>query len=466
MITKIYIDGFKSFNNFEMQFSPMTVVAGANASGKSNLFDALRLLASLAEEDNLKKAFKAQRGEFTELFTQFAGGEYARQMTFMVEMLVNAQVKDAWGNTAKLKYTRLRYELQIRRYTNNLGMEDLEVVKEDLRNLKSDEDKWIKLIPKAYRDTWRPPVKTGRRGTPYMETILENEVLTVLVPQDGTQGNKRRFPLKQASRTVLSSFDTIDFPHVLAAKEEMRAWRFLQLNPEVLRRPTDKNSGEDRISTNGDNLAGALFRIKNEELGFDILNQIANKLQTFLPSFVELRIEDDKERNQYLISLLDREGKVYSSRVLSEGSLRILALCIIEFDKQFSGLLCFEEPENGIHPSLIPSMYQLLHDLSSDFEDENSPLRQVIVNTHSPVLVKVLSEKSREDNLVGLWFSKVIDRVSDVEKQRRKLSVTEVIPVQKDGQGVLDFPEKATKLSTVMVEQYLETMKPEKQAHL
>lgn len=46
MLTRIEIDGFKSFTNFSMDFSPLTVIAGLNASGKSNLFDALHLLAA------------------------------------------------------------------------------------------------------------------------------------------------------------------------------------------------------------------------------------------------------------------------------------------------------------------------------------------------------------------------------------------------------------------------------------
>ena len=51
MITHIKINGFKSFQNFEMTFTPLTIVAGVNASGKSNLFDALQLLSRLAETD-------------------------------------------------------------------------------------------------------------------------------------------------------------------------------------------------------------------------------------------------------------------------------------------------------------------------------------------------------------------------------------------------------------------------------
>jgi len=145
MITYIKINGFKSFHEFEMEFSPFTVIAGTNASGKSNLFDALKLLSRLADTDNLKKAFKEQRGEFLELFTLYGENIYASEIDFAVEMLVNYKVKDAWGNEATLKYTRLRYELKIRRFTNPTGIEDLEVAYERLENLRHQEDKWIRL---------------------------------------------------------------------------------------------------------------------------------------------------------------------------------------------------------------------------------------------------------------------------------------------------------------------------------
>ena len=87
MLTYIKINGFKSFHNFEMEFTPLTVIAGVNASGKSNLFDALQLLASLAETD-LKTAFRQQRGDPKELFTQFGEEEYVSEMEFIVESFI------------------------------------------------------------------------------------------------------------------------------------------------------------------------------------------------------------------------------------------------------------------------------------------------------------------------------------------------------------------------------------------
>jgi predicted ATPase len=417
MITYIKINGFKSFHNFEMEFRPFTVIAGANASGKSNLFDALKLLGRLAETDNLKKAFKEQRGEFIELFTQYGENQYATEITFAVEMLVNRTVTDAWGNEAELKYTRLRYELKIKRFTNSLGIEDLAVTYEHLENLKHREDKWIQLLPKNRLENWRPKVKQGKRAIPYIKTEIEGGKPTVLVHQDGAPGG-RRFPLNNATRTVLSSFNTVDFPQVLIAKEEMRSWKFLQLNPKDLQQPTDKNSGDDVISESGQNLAAALYRIKQEDSY--TLKEISRKFQTFLPDFVEVDVIDDTENKQYLIKLKDKDKKEYTSRVLSEGTLRILALCILEYDNKHTGLLCFEEPENGIHPFRIETMAKLLKDLSVDFADIEMPLRQVIVNTHSPALVAHIN-RWQHDNNVSIWYAEMRDRVTDLQNKRVKL---------------------------------------------
>lgn len=457
MITYIKINGFKSFHNFEMEFTPFTVIAGANASGKSNLFDALTLLSRLSESDNLKKAFNEQRGEFIELFTQYGDDKFASEMEFEVEMLVNKNVKDAWGNEGKLKYTRLKYELSIKRVTNLSGIEDLLVSKENLIKLNHQEDKWTKIIPQKTLEFWRPKVVTGPRGIPYIQTDIENGLPTVLVSQDGTTGNKRRFPLNNATRTVLSSFDTIDFPHVFAAKEEMKSWKFLQLNPEDLRQATSKNNGEDTISISGKNLAAALYRIKQEDPY--VLKEISRKLNKFLPNFTEVDVFDDKENKQYLIKLKDVEKKEFSSRVLSEGTLRILALCILEFDDKHTGLLCFEEPENGIHPFRIKPMIELLKDLSVDFNGENIPLRQVIVNTHSPILVGNMM-KWESDKNVSIWYAQMRNTITEINKKRIKISLTKINRVIKDDSSPqlnLIISEQDRKLTLSIVNEYLQT---------
>ncbi|HBV15131.1 AAA family ATPase [Chryseobacterium carnipullorum] len=451
MITKIKINGFKSFHNFEMTFTPFTIIAGTNASGKSNLFDALELLSKLADSDNIKKALQSQRGDFLELFSMYDKGIYAEIMEFEVEMLVNQKVKDAWGNEAFLKYTRLQYQLNIRRFINNSGLEDVEVIHEKLINLKKDnEDRWIKIIPKDKIELWRPKVEGNRGGKPYLDTIKKNGIDTVVIHQDGSKGTFRQIPIVNANRTVLSSIDNVDFKHVLAAKEEMKSWKFLQLNPDDLREPTNKNNGEDQITSSGKNIAAALYRIS---ITNDIaLKEISRKLNKFLPQFVEVKIFDDKENRQFIIKLIDVDKKEYTSRVLSEGTLRILTLCILEYDDNFGSLLCFEEPENGIHPARISTMLNLLADLSTDFLDDELPLKQVIVNTHSSVLIGEFWQSFKEDDNKSLWFSKMVTKMDVYKSEKIKFETTKLSPVDKNFIADL-FPDR--KVSILNVKDYL-----------
>ena len=456
MITYIKIHGFKSFHNFEMVFTPLTVVAGVNASGKSNLFDALQLLTRLAEVD-LKTAFSEQRGHPSELFTQYDEDDYATEMEFIVEMLVNRKVKDNWGGEVDLKYTRLRYQLKIKRESNIIGFENLYIVDERLENLKHNEDNWVKnYIPKTVLETWRPKV-TGRRAIPYINTEDKSGIATIVVPQDGQQGNKKVFPAKNASQTVLSSINTIDFKHILAAKQEMLSWKFMQLNPEYLREPTRQDMGiRDTITASGKNLAAALFRIKQDDEY--TLTAISRDLNNLLPNLTEVNVYDDKANRQFIIKVKGDDGREFSSRVLSEGTLRLLTLCVLQYDRQHTGLLCFEEPENGIHPFRIEAMARLLKELTVDFKDTEMPLRQVIVNTHSPVLVSQLINWQDDEN-VSIWLSQLTTIISTIEGKRIKMKSSNFHPVIKENkkQLTLFFSENEAKLTLSEVVEYLKT---------
>lgn len=457
MITKIEIDGFKSFKNFQMEFTPFTVVAGTNASGKSNLFDALHLLKKLTETD-LRTAFSGERGEPIELFTQYKENEYAEKILINVEMLVDKHISDNWGVEAVLKYTRLRYELTIERKKNKLGLDDLLVTHEELRNIKHDDDSWIgSFISYNCRYSWRPKVSSGRRGKPYIQTITNNNIISFKIPQDGKAGGKST-PGNAVSQTILSSINSVDFPHAFAAKEEIGKWKFLQLNPESLRQPS-KYLAKSSISSEGDNLAATLFRIKqNDE--FNIKN-ISRKLNNLLPNIVEIDVMDDKPNQQYLVKVKSEEGGEFTSRVLSEGTLRLLVLCVLLYDDTFNGLLCFEEPENGIHPSRINTMVELLNDLSIDFNDIESPLRQVIINTHSPTLVssalKLQSIDGTSKN--SIWFSRLVSKKITHKTVSQMIKVTKMLPVIPNQQKNLDLfksSEEEQRLTLTEVKRYLE----------
>ena len=74
-----------------------------------------------------------------------------------------------------------------------------------------------------------------------------------------------------------------------------------------------------------------------------------------------------------------------------------MALAVLELDPEAQNLLCLEEPENGIHPERIPAMLKLLQDIATDIEEpigSDNPLRQVIINTHSPAVVAQVPDDS------------------------------------------------------------------------
>ncbi len=431
MITRIEISGFKSFHNFEMDFTPFTIIAGLNASGKSNLFDALELLSRLAQH-NLRDAFSNNRGAVNEVFS-LMGDHEVDSMTFAVEMLVNKSHTDNWGITKKINNPRLRYELEIKRLSKKIGHEELIVTYESLKKIKASDDYWVKMhIPKDFAAIWKS-TQSGGSSKPFIQTETKNEVQTIVLRQDSGQGGKNT-PVNTINQTVLSSVNDNNFPHVFAAKMEMANWRFMQLNPEELRKPTEKivNSSYT-ITHNGANLAAALYRIKEDDEY--LLTEISRELSKFLPDVASLDVNFDELRDLYTIMLTNKNGEVFSSRVLSEGTLRLLALAIIQFDNTHRGLLCFEEPENGIHPARIKLMADMLYGLSAQYDNEEISLRQVIVNTHSPILIKELLKFERDNN-VSIWLSKMI--TSTMVERKMRMRSTSMNRVPNSGQKTID----------------------------
>jgi len=419
VLTRIEIDGFKTFRDFALNLEPFQVIGGPNGVGKSNLFDAMQLLARLTEKD-LWTAFQASRGEAEELFSLRPGRKPVDEMRFAVELLIGSRVRDEWGRSEDLQDTRLRCELTIGREYDEKGQEHLRVRHESLKRILVGEDQWLDRHPEAKRNRF----VHSYRGTPFISTAEEEGVTTIALHQDGRKGRKRQMSAGPMERTVLGSVNTTEFPHVLAAREEMRQWRFLQLNPEVLRQP-DSIRGPTTLSANGNNLARTLARIGREEKY--ILNDISRDLSNLVPGLLNIEIEEDKARELYIIYANTQDECRFSSRTLSDGTLRLLALITLANDPQYNGVLCFEEPENGVHPFRVEQMVELLRSLTTDFtakEEAGWPMRQLLVNTHSPLLMAQLDDTE----LLFAYMPTRVDPADDGTATR----VTRIVPVHRE----------------------------------
>jgi len=122
--------------------------------------------------------------------------------------------------------------------------------------------------------------------------------------------------------------------------------------------------------------------------------EAANRLASLVPEVRRLRVEQDEARQQLSIrATVEGCPHELGPRSLSDGTLRYLALVVMQMDPQSGDVLCMEEPENGMHPSRMPDMIALLRDFVVDpnrAADDDNPARQVILNTHSPDVVRQL----------------------------------------------------------------------------
>ncbi len=407
MLTRLEVQGFKNLLDVTVDFGPFTCIAGANGIGKSNVFDVIDFLSHLAN-DTLIEASQRVRGSSglrgSDPRDLFWDGyhDHERKITLAAEMIVPAEVEDDLGAPAKATTTYLRYELALG-YASPEGegsVGRLVLLREVLRHInRSEAARRLRFEHNARR--FRDAVVIGRRqGVAYLSTEPRESGIVINVHGDGgSPGRPQPRAAGRAGRTVLSTITTNDYPTILAARREMQSWHRIALEPSALRAP-DGFSDPRVLAPNGQHLAATLYRIANEPRpGMPdpdpaaVYARVAGRLSDLSGVGAErISVEPDPVREVFTLMLEEKGGLRLPARALSEGTLRFLALCVLLEDPTSQGLICMEEPENGIHPANLPAMLQLVQDLAvdpSEAPEAGNPFRQVIINTHSPGVVQL-----------------------------------------------------------------------------
>jgi len=403
MITRLKVKGFKNLYDVELYFGPFTCVAGSNGVGKSNLFDALKFLGELASKTLLDAALSIReietdkRSKSLDIRNIFFndGEKYCDTIEFEVDMILPKNAIDDLGQTAEATTTFVTYSLEIKyNDENNPNVKNiLEITHEKLRQLNQTEYK--KVLQKiGFGKEWINSVSGGVKRS--ASSFIYTNGQSVSISQDQTRGRNKSLLLKSLPRTILSTASAIEMPTALVCKREMESWRFLQLEPSALRSADDVSEANQRIQANGAHLPATLYRlIYNEKIDNTVRTSIANRLTDLIDDIFEINVDKDEKRDILTLMLKGRDGNFLPASSLSDGTLRFLALSIIEADSTEQGLICLEEPENGIHPARIAAILKLLKDIAADtslpFGEDNS-LRQVIINTHSPLVVQEIDE--------------------------------------------------------------------------
>lgn len=374
MIVRVEAYGYRCLRGIRQSLAPFQVLIGPNASGKSAFLDVLAFLADLVREKEGVMAAVSQRAPDVRDLC------WMRQSD-MFELALEASIPEHLQRRRNGHFARVRYEVRVGTHPGSgetgLLEEHLwlkpETISEDMTrqygpfpNFRYPDP----IIGKKRRSGWRHVLqKKAESGNDYFrsETSGWNNLFR-LGPRRSALANlpedEERFPVSIWFRRLL-----------------LEGVQQITLNSAALRRPSPPGSPR-RFVPDGSNLPWVVRDL--EENAPDRLRDWIDHIRTALPDVKSIRtVERPEDRHRYLV--LDYiTGLQAPSWLVSDGTLRLLALTVLAYIPRLEGVYLIEEPENGIHPRAVETVLQSLSSVYG---------AQVLLATHSPVILGLTDPK-------------------------------------------------------------------------
>lgn len=346
-IRQIRLDGFLSFapGSAPIELLPLNVLIGPNASGKSNLLEAFSLLAQLPQGDAFQAALRAGggasewlwRGGSASTIEVAVNGEQGRQLDYKITWAPRG-VGGAQANILDESFVELP----------TANGREMTYFRTDGRNV---------IVATRYIGPSGP--------APYSTESIDRQYFqdsTSILSQRNTPG---AYP------------DNIWLGGRFARMAEFREWSFGRASAPRSAQRTDMPT--DELLPGGSNLGMMLQELAHRGR----LDDVNARLRKFLPRAERLTT---RIVGGALLPYLKEDGApdpIPATR-LSDGTLRFIALLVTLLSDPPPPVVCIEEPELGLHPDALSLVAELLV--------EASARTQLIVTTHSDVLVSSLTE--------------------------------------------------------------------------
>ncbi len=348
MLRRLTVRRFKSLRDVTVDLPRLGILFGANASGKSNLLEAVQALAWVGNARTLLDALGDPapiRGYASEAFSLHGTQLRADHGSFLLEA------------DMEIGEERYRYRIEPR-------------IDYKSGALTVSDEYLDKLSPSR---AWRNPAiermggalhirRKGKGAHPHQEPV------------------GLRYALLSDRRFSGPGYEGLD-----AVREELAKWRVHALEPQVAMRVERPPAAVSDIGVRGEFLAPFLNRLQVERP--EVYRNIARLLRAALPAVSDPKVELDAIHGVLRLSVR-QHGAEISSRILSEGTLRALALCATAVNPWGASLLAIEEPESGLDPLYLDRIGRLIAGLAQD--------RQVLVTTHSPLFVDAVLREVKE----------------------------------------------------------------------
>ena len=367
MITSIRLVNFKNFADETLRLGPFTVIVGANASGKSNLRDAFRFLHGIGRGYALADIVGGKYGTGGQVEWEPIRGAANEMARFGHESFSIATRLKGLNGTAK----PIRHRIKVGR--SGKDPREFRVTKE-------------KLSEGEYEETYTSH-PTG--NDPVREQGDDDHLLLRIARRRGQKKLGHRVAVRpdrpaltqiQGARHVIRKYKD----EAQAVVDAFASMRFLDLAPDRMREPSFP--GQTVLGDGGENLPTVLQGICADENRKNILAEWTRELTPMDVKDFEFPVDPITGRIQ--LAIRETNDRVVSAYGASDGTLRFLAMLAALLGPDPARLYFFEEIDNGIHPSRLHLLLDLI-----ETQTAKGGI-QVVTTTHSPELLAMMSDRT------------------------------------------------------------------------
>jgi len=334
-IEELSVINYRALRNLNLKgLTPLTVFLGPNGSGKSTIFDVFAFLSECFSV-GLRKAWD-KRGRFKELRTRGSEGAIVFELKYR----------------EKPKSPIITYHLMI----------------EEERKGPYVAEEWLQ---------WR----RGSKGKPFRFLDFERGAGKVITGEEPDERDQRMEERLDSPEMIAANTlgQLAKHPRVSALRRFITGWYLSYLTAENTR-GTPEAGPQERLSATGDNLPNVIQYLKEQHEGR--LDQILKTLSRRVPQLEKVDAELMAD-GRLLLQIKDAPfERPILSKFASDGTLKMLAYLTVLYDPDPPQLVGVEEPENHLHPRLLPELAEECREASAQ--------TQLMVTTHSPFFVNGL----------------------------------------------------------------------------
>jgi predicted ATPase len=369
MISEIRLRDFKNFQDAHLAVGKFTVVVGTNASGKSNIRDVFRFLHGIGRGYSLAEIIGGRYG---------AGGQAEW-----------AQMRGAASEIIRFDQSRFQIDVKFQ-FHRRVGNYHIAVE-------RSEQGRGgFRVVEEWLRGSWET-IYTSHPGED--DPVHAQDDDTHLALRMAKMENQRKFGYKilvrpdQPGLSQIGDFKNAGRAHKERAQELLDMFagiRFLDLVPDLMRKPAFP--GQVILGDSGENLPTALQAICSDPTRKSILMEWVRELTPMDVADFEFPL--DPVTGLVQLRLKESNGNIVSAYSASDGTLRFLAMLASLLGKQPARLYFFEEIDNGIHPTRLRLLLDLI-----ERQTEKGNI-QVVTTTHSPDLLSMVADSTFQSTSV------------------------------------------------------------------